>query len=257
MNIPTIDENPDAEYLLWIGCTSALEKRGHAVARSLARVLQRAKVDFAVLGQKETCTGDPARRLGNEYLYQNMANQTIESLKAHKVRKIITLCPHCFNVMKNEYPHLKGDFEVIHYSKFVDKLISNGKLNTVGEIKENVSYHDSCYLGRQNNIYEEPRNVASSIPGLNLLEMNKNREKAFCCGAGGGHAWLEENKGTRTNHIRTDQFLETGADTVAVSCPFCLQMFDEGLSSRDESKKRKAVDLIELVDQSTKAPDEK
>ena len=257
MNIPTIDENPDAEYLLWIGCTSALEKRGHAVARSLARVLQRAKVDFAVLGQKETCTGDPARRLGNEYLYQNMANQTIESLKAHKVRKIITLCPHCFNVMKNEYPHLKGDFEVIHYSKFVDKLISNGKLNTVGEIKENVSYHDSCYLGRQNNIYEEPRNVASSIPGLNLLEMNKNREKAFCCGAGGGHAWLEENKGTRTNHMRTDQFLETGADTVAVSCPFCLQMFDEGLSSRDESKKRKAVDLIELVDQSTKAPDEK
>ncbi len=257
INVPTIDENPSADYLLWIGCTSALDKRGHSVAKSLARVLKRANVDFAVLGQKETCTGDPARRLGNEYLYQNMANQTIATLKAHKVRKIITLCPHCFNVMKNEYPHLEGDFDVIHYSKFVDELISNGKLTAIGEIKENVSYHDSCYLGRQNNIYEEPRNVASSIPGLNLLEMNKNREKGFCCGAGGGHAWLEENQGTRTNHMRTDQFLETGADTVAVSCPFCLQMFDEGLSSRDESKKRKAVDLIELVDQSTTTPDDK
>ena len=253
----TIDENPAAAYLLWIGCTSSLDKRGHSVARSLARVLQRANVNFAVLGQKETCTGDPARRLGNEYLYQNMANQTIETLKAHKVTKIITLCPHCFNVMKNEYPHLEGDFEVIHYSKFVDELITNGNLTAIREIKENVSYHDSCYLGRQNNIYEEPRNVASSIPGLNLLEMNKNREKGFCCGAGGGHAWLEENAGTRTNHMRTDQFLETGADTVAVSCPFCLQMFDEGSSSRDKSKKRKAVDLIELVDQSTVAPDEK
>ncbi len=257
MKIPTIDENPDADYLLWIGCTSALDKRGHAVARSLARVLQRANVDFAVLGQKETCTGDPARRLGNEYLYQNMANQTIDNLKAHKVTKIITLCPHCFNVMKNEYPHLQGEFEVTHYSKFVDELISTGKLNTIGEIKETVSYHDSCYLGRQNNIYEEPRSVASSIPGLNLLEMNKNREKGFCCGAGGGHAWLEENRGTRTNHMRTDQFLETGADTVAVSCPFCLQMFDEGLSSRDGSKKRKAVDLIELVDESTTKTNEK
>ena len=257
MNIPSIDENPGAEYLLWIGCTSALEKRGHAVARSLSRVLQRAKVDFAVLGQKETCTGDPARRLGNEYLYQNMATQTIENLKAHKVTKIITLCPHCFNVMKNEYPHLEGKFEVIHYTKFVDELISTGKLNTIGEIKENVSYHDSCYLGRHNNIYEEPRNVATSIPGLNLLEMKQNRQKGFCCGAGGGHAWLEENRGTRTNHIRTDQFIETGADTVAVSCPFCLQMFDEGLSSRDESKKRKAVDLIELVDISTQGSDEK
>ncbi|PZC47122.1 MAG: Fe-S oxidoreductase [Chloroflexi bacterium] len=257
MNVRTVDENPNAEYLLWIGCTSALEKRGHTVARSLSRVLQRAKVDFAVLGQKETCTGDPARRLGNEYLYQNIASQTIETLKTHKVRKIITLCPHCFNVMKNEYPHLDGNFEVIHYSKFVDTLISTGKLKVIGEIKENVSYHDSCYLGRHNNIYEEPRNIATSIPGLNLLEMKKNRQQGFCCGAGGGHAWLEENQGTRINHMRTDQFLETGADTVAVSCPFCLQMFDEGLSSRDESKKRKAVDLIELVDQSTSATQEK
>ena len=175
--------------------------------------------------------------------------------------KLVSNCTtcDCFNIIKNEYPELGGSYEVLHHSVFLQQLINSGrlKINGGGEFKgKTITFHDSCYLGRSNNIYEAPREILEALDA-DLVEMKSCKTNGLCCGAGGGHAWLEENQGTRINHMRTDQFLETGADTVAVSCPFCLQMFDEGLSSRDESKKRKAVDLIELIDQSTSVPQEK
>ncbi|MCH9011030.1 MAG: 4Fe-4S dicluster domain-containing protein, partial [Chloroflexi bacterium] len=250
MNIKTLAEHPEAEVLFWVGCTAALEQRSQGVARSMASVLKRAEVDFAILGDEETCTGDPARRMGNEYLYQTMAQQNIETFKKYDVKKIVTTCPHCFNTIKNEYPHLGGNYEVMHYSQFVADLISEGKIRPVVELNETVAYHDSCYLGRHNGIYEAPRQIANAIPGLELVEMEKCREQGFCCGAGGGHMWIEESKGKRVNHIRTEHYLDTDAPTVGVSCPFCLQMFEEGIGSKELQGEKQAKDLIELLDES-------
>jgi Fe-S oxidoreductase len=254
LGVRTMAEHPDAEYLLWVGCTAALEKRSRAVARSMAKVLTRAGVDFAILGEEETCTGDPARRMGNEYLYQILAGQNIETLDRYSVKKVVTLCPHCFNTMKNEYPALGGKYAVMHYTELVAELIDSGAITVARSISDQVTekatYHDSCYLGRQNGIYEQPRQVAGALPGLELTEMPLNRRKGFCCGAGGGHMWIEESRGERVNHLRTDQFFETGADTVITSCPFCLQMFEEGIGAR-EGEGRRAVDLIELLDVNT------
>lgn len=251
LDVPTLAEHPTAEVLFWVGCTGALEKRSQSVARAMASVLRRADVDFAILGEEEGCTGDPARRMGNEYLYQVMARQNIETLRHYDVKKIVTICPHCFNTIKNEYPHLGGDWRVLHYSEFVADLIAAGKLKPVVTINTTVAYHDSCYLGRHNGVYDEPRRVAESIPGLRLREMAMCRDKGFCCGAGGGHMWMEESRGRRVNHIRTEQFLATGADTVGVSCPFCLQMFEEGIDSSESApKSTRARDLLELLDES-------
>ena len=216
----------------------------------MASVLKRAEVDFAILGDEETCTGDPARRMGNEYLYQTMAQQNIETFKKYDVKKIVTTCPHCFNTIKNEYPHLGGNYEVMHYSQFVADLIEEGKIRPVVELNTTVAYHDSCYLGRHNGIYDEPRQIANAIPGLELVEMEQCREQGFCCGAGGGHMWIEESKGKRVNHIRTEHFLDTEAPTVGVSCPFCLQMFEEGIGSKELQGEKRAKDLIELLDES-------
>ncbi len=253
LDIPTLAERPDAAILFWVGCTASLEQRSQSVARSMASVLKRAGVDFAILGDEETCTGDPARRMGNEYLYQVLAQQNIETMNSYDVRKVVTICPHCFNTIKNEYPHLGGDYEVVHYTEFVDELIGSGKIRPVGRIETKVAYHDSCYLGRHNGIYDAPRNIAKSIPGVELVEMSRRRERGFCCGAGGGHMWIDESKGQRVNHARTEQFFETGAATVGVSCPFCLQMFEEGIGSLDGEEKTQAKDLLEILDESLSA----
>ncbi|MCH7474565.1 MAG: (Fe-S)-binding protein, partial [Gemmatimonadetes bacterium] len=248
LDVPTLAEKPDAEILFWVGCTAALEQRSQAVARSMVKVLKAAGVDFAILGDEETCTGDPARRLGNEYLFQILAQQSIETLNRYQVKTIVTICPHCFNTMKNEYPQFGGTYEVLHYSQFVDGLIKEGKIKPIKMIQTNVAYHDSCYLGRHNGIYDEPRAVAKSVPGLNLVEMEPNcRERGFCCGAGGGHMWLEESRGTRVNHMRTDQFLETGAEIVAVSCPFCLQMLTEGIQAKGLEGEKQVKDVLEIL----------
>ena len=249
LDIPTLAEHPEAEVLFWVGCTAALEQRSQSVARSMASVLKRAGVDFAILGAEETCTGDPARRMGNEYLYQIMAQQNIETMQSYDVKKVVTICPHCFNTIKNEYPHLGGEFEVQHYSEFVAGLIDQEKIRPLVTIDAEVAYHDSCYLGRHNGIYDAPRQIANAIPGVKLVEMERRRERGFCCGAGGGHMWVEESRGTRVNHVRTDHFLDTKADTVGVSCPFCLQMFEEGIGSKEAQDKR-ARDLLELLDES-------
>jgi Fe-S oxidoreductase len=250
LGVKTLAEHPEAAVLFWVGCTAALEQRSRAVARAMASVLKRAGVDFAILGGEETCTGDPARRMGNEYLYQTMAKQSIETLNRYSVKKIVTVCPHCFNTIKNEYPHLGGEFEVQHYSEFVSELIAQGKIKPVARVEAKVAYHDSCYLGRHNGVYDAPREIAKAIPGVELVEMERRRERGFCCGAGGGHMWMEESRGRRVNHVRTEQFLETKADTVGVSCPFCLQMFEEGISSMGVEGSKRARDLIEILDES-------
>ncbi len=251
LDVPTLAEKPDAEILFWVGCTPALEQRSQAVARSMVKVLKSAKVDFAILGDEETCTGDPARRMGNEYLFQIMAAQNIETLNGYNVKKVVTICPHCFNTIKNEYPQLGGDFEVMHYSQFVDGLIREGRIKPVKMMDVTVAYHDSCFLGRHNGVYDEPRNVARAIPGLKLVEMGSHcRQRGFCCGAGGGHMWVEESQGERVNHVRTGHFLETGASTVGVSCPFCLQMMAEGIQAKGLEGEKESKDVLELLSES-------
>ena len=216
----------------------------------MASVLKRAKVDFAILGNEETCTGDPARRMGNEYLYQILAEQNIQTFNSYDVKKIITICPHCFNTIKNEYPHLGGDYEVLHYTEFVAELIEQGAIRPLAPIETTLAYHDSCYLGRHNEVYEPPRDIANAIPGLTLVEMGRNRERSKSCGAGGGHMWMEESGGQRINHVRTEQFLDTEADVIGVSCPYCLQMFEEGISAEQLETQKKARDLLEILDES-------
>ena len=255
LDVPTLADHPDADILFWVGCTAALEQRSQSIARAMASILKRASVDFAILGDEETCTGDPARRMGNEYLYQVLAQKNIETMKSYNVKTVVAICPHCFNTIKNEYPHLGGDFEVVHYTEFVNGLIQQGRIRPVAEINETISYHDSCYLGRHNGIYDAPREIASAIPGVELVEMTRCREKGFCCGAGGGHMWIEESRGPRINHARTEQFFETEAETVGVSCPFCLQMFEEGIGSLGEDNRKKAKDLLEVLDESLSVGD--
>ena len=250
LDVRTLAEHPGAEVLFWVGCTGAMERRSQGVARAMASVLKRAGVDFAILGAEETCTGDPARRMGNEYLYQVLAQQNIETLQRYDVKTVVTICPHCFNTMKNEYPHLGGHFRVLHYSEFVADLIAEGKIRPVATIESTVAYHDSCYLGRHNGIYDPPRRIANAIPGVRLVEMERRRERGFCCGAGGGHMWMDESRGRRVNHMRTEQALETGADTVGVSCPFCLQMFEEGIQSAGVDDRKQVKDLLELLEES-------
>ena len=251
LDVPTLAEKPDAEILFWVGCTGALEQRSQGVARSMAKVLKAAGVDFAILGDEETCTGDPARRMGNEYLYQIQAQQNIETLDRYNVKKIVTICPHCFNTMGNEYPQFGGNYQVLHYSQFIDELIQQGRVKPVKIVNTTVAYHDSCFLGRHNGIYDQPRNIAKAIPGLTLVEMAPRcRERGFCCGAGGGHMWIEESQGPRINHTRTDQFLETQADTVAVSCPFCLQMLTEGIQAKGMEGQKQSRDVLEILAES-------
>ncbi|MBI2166227.1 MAG: (Fe-S)-binding protein [Chloroflexi bacterium] len=252
LDIKTMAEDSDVEVLFWVGCTPALEERSQKVARAMAAVLKAAGVRFAILGNEETCTGDPARRMGNEYLFQVMARQNIETLKRYDVKKVVTICPHCFNTMRNEYPKLGASFQVVHYAEYVSQLIREGRLKPVRTIDTTLAYHDSCYLGRHNNVYDPPREIARAIPGLKLVEIQPRcRERAMCCGAGGGHLWIEEVGGKeRINRVRTDQFLETKADTVGVSCPYCLQMFKEGIESRGLTGQKRERDLLELLAES-------
>ena len=246
----TMAEDAEHDVLLWVGCTSALNGRNQNAARAMASVLKLAGVRYRVLGSEEQCTGEPARRMGNEYLFQMLAEQNIETLNGYSVKKVLTLCPHCFNTMKNEYPQLGGNFEVQHYTEFVAELVRDGRLKPVRAINQTMAYHDSCYIGRHNDIYDAPREIADAIPGLQLVEMEgHSHERGFCCGAGGGRMWMEE-EGTRVNHIRTDHFLETEARTVGVSCPFCLQMMEEGISAKGVADQKDAKDLVELLAES-------
>ncbi len=245
------------EYLYWVGCTGALVERNMKVTQALARLLREAGVTFGCLGEEETCSGDPARRLGNEYLFQIQAGQNIETWKAKEVQKVITACPHCFNSMKNEYPQFDGNFEVLHHTEVLAELIADGRLTPGHDLPEKVVYHDSCFLGRHNDIYEPPRDIIKAIPGAELQEIEGHcRERGYCCGAGGGHMWVEESKGDRINQARCSQAQDCaescGSDLIAANCPFCIQMFDDGIPSveMDEEKRAETLDVAELLAQS-------
>ena len=248
LNVKTISEDGHPDVLFWVGCTPALEERSQGIARSLVKVLKAAGVNFAILGEEETCNGDPARRLGNEYLFQQLAQQNIETFKKYGITQIVTGCPHCYNTFKNEYPQLGGNYEVSHHNQMIADLISKGKLRANKPLDKKLTYHDSCYLGRHNGIYEEPRHILKAIPGLKVTEMEgRNRSRGFCCGAGGGHMWMEESRGERINHRRTQHVLDTGAEMVGTSCPFCLQMFEDGIRVKEQVGKVEARDLVEIL----------
>lgn len=248
LDIKTLSEKSAVDVLFWVGCTEALEERSLKVAQSIARLLQQAGINFGVLGAEESCCGDPARRLGNEYLYQMQAQKNIETLNSYGIKKIVTGCPHCYNTLKNEYPQFGGNFEVIHHSKYFLQLLREGKLKASHRPPADITYHDACYLGRYNNIFEDPRQILTSIEGVTLHEMLRSRERSFCCGAGGGHLWLEEQKmGSRINDMRTEQALTTQAGIVATACPYCLQMFQDGIKSREAEEKLQVLDIAELL----------
>jgi Fe-S oxidoreductase len=240
------------EYLLWVGCAGAFDDRYKKVVRAFAKILAHLNVSYAVLGREETCTGDPARRAGNEMLYQMQALQVIEILKMYEVNKIITVCPHCFNIFKNEYPDLGGVYEVTNYLQFIDGQIKSGRLNINSETLKNVTvtYHDPCYLGRANDIYEEPRSVLGKLTG-NVVEMDRNKSFALCCGAGGAQMFKEAEKGNKEVFIeRTEEALRTGASVIATACPFCMTMMTDGIKYKNKEEEVKNYDIAELIVQS-------
>ena len=250
LGVPTYTEKPDAEWLYFVGCAASVDRRNQKVARALVQVLRAAGVSFAILGTEETCNGDPARRIGNEYLWQVQAQQNIETFKKYGVRKVIASCPHCFNTIANEYPQLGGSYEVVHALQLVDRLIAEGKLKVGRGMAEAVAYHDPCYLGRHNGVYDAPRAVLDAVPGVQRVEIEPyHRERGFCCGAGGGRMWMEEKVGQRVNHRRIDQLLATnsGATKVASGCPFCLIMLEEGVGAKGVQEQIRPVDVLELV----------
>lgn len=251
LNVPVAEEKKQFEYLYWIGCFGAYDMRNQKVTHAIIDILNRSGADYAVLGQEEMCCGDPARRLGEEGLFQfGMIETNREVFKRYEVKKIITQCPHCFNTFKNEYPQFGIDFEeVIHHTEFIDELIAGGRIHPKKTLNNIMAFHDSCYLGRHNDTYEAPRSAIAKVPGITVNEMEKNRDKSFCCGAGGGGMWFEE-EGTRINAARLEQAIDTGATGICTSCPYCLTMFDDGIKTKDMEEEFVARDVAEIVSQS-------
>ncbi|HEU4631541.1 MAG TPA: (Fe-S)-binding protein, partial [Gemmatimonadaceae bacterium] len=236
------------DVLFWVGCMGSFDDRSKKIAVAVARILQAANIDFAILGQEESCNGDPARRMGNEYLYQILARTTIETLDRYQVKTVLTMCPHCFHQIGNEYPQLGGHYEVVHHSTFIQKLLEEGRvpLDTEEGQALTVTYHDSCYLGRYNDVYEAPRETLKrALPVVNIVEPTRTRSRGLCCGAGGGRMWMEETQGKRINVERTEELLATGADAVAVACPFCMTMISDGLKQADSEVP--VLDIAEVV----------
>jgi len=249
--VPLMREKKEAEVLYWAGCAGAYDNRGKEISQAVVDVLNEAKVDFASLGNEETCTGDSARRIGNEYLFQTMAEKNLETFGKYKFKKIVTQCPHCFTTLKNDYSELGADLEVVHHSQFIGELVSEGKISPKAWLDEDVTYHDACYLGRHNDEYDAPRDVIQSImKNGSLVEMEKSREESFCCGAGGGNMWYEIKTGERINHNRFKQAADTGATTVATSCNFCNIMMEDGMKVTGNDDKMKVMDIAELVSKS-------
>lgn len=223
---------PAPEYLYWVGCAGSFDDRSKKISKAVTSVLSAAGLDFAILGPMESCTGDPARRMGNEYLFQTIAEQNVETLNAIGVRTIVANCPHCFNTMANEYPQYGGSWRVVHHTQLFAELIAQGKITPANDVEGLLTYHDPCYLGRHNQVYDPPRNVLEAIPGLRTTEMHRHKERGFCCGAGGARMWMEESQGTRINEDRTDEAIATGADMIGVACPYCMVMLDDGAKAR-------------------------
>ncbi len=242
----------EIEVLFWVGCAGSYEDRARRVSRALVEILDAAGVSFAILGTEETCTGDSARRLGNEYLFQTLAQQNVETLNRYGIRKIVTNCPHCMNCLKNEYGDFGGHYEVVHGSQLVADLIAAGRVAMKTAIPETITFHDPCYLGRYNGVYDAPRQILRAIPGLKFTELERSREKGLCCGAGGGRMWMEEKLGTRINQARMKEIAETGAGAVGVSCPFCMVMI--GNAKEEIGVSTAPFDVVELARRSMEPP---
>ena len=246
--VPVVDGpiGDDVEYLFWVGCAGALEDRAKKTTKAIAQLLYAAEVNFAVLGPGETCTGDPARRMGNEFVFSMLAQQNIETLNEAGARKIIASCPHCFNTIANEYPQLGGNYEVMHHTQLLAKLVADGKLLPVNPIDEKITYHDPCFLGRHNKIYTAPREIMDQVPGVKAQEMHRCKEKGFCCGAGGARMWMEERIGKRINTERIDEALGTDPDTISTGCPYCMVMLGDAVNAKKSSGEAK--ESLEVVD---------
>ena len=251
LGITTMAEDSNVDVLFWVGCAGAFDDRNKKVARALASLMKKAGVKFSILGTEETCTGDSARRIGNEYLFQTLAKANVETLNRYQVKKIVTACPHCFNTLKNEYPAFGGNYEVEHHSQFIARMVAEGRLNPSQASAQKITFHDSCYLGRWNGVYKEPRKVLQSVTSAPLVEMEAHHDQSMCCGAGGGRMWMEEKIGKRINIARTEQALKTGAGVVALSCPFCMTMLNDGLKAKEKQDQVKVLDVAELMDQAT------
>ena len=242
-------EGKTPEVLFWVGCAGSFDQRAQKVTVAFIKILEHLKINYAVLGNEESCTGDPAKRAGNEFLFQMMALQNIEVLNGYGIKKIVTACPHCFNILKNEYPSLGGNYEVVHHSTFLQQLLDEGKLSIEGGAfkGKKVTYHDSCYLGRANDIYEAPRKLIEELD-VDLVEMKRAKAKGLCCGAGGGQMFKEEEKGKlRVNQERTEDAVESGADIVAVACPFCNTMMTDGVKHFEQENNIIVKDVAELI----------
>jgi Fe-S oxidoreductase len=247
MNIPQMSQAQDVDILFWVGCAGAFDARYTKVTKAFAKLMQSAGIKFAILGTEEKCTGDSARRIGNEYLAQMLIKDNIATLNNYKVKKIVATCPHCFNMLKNEYPQFGGNYEVIHHTDFLVKLINEGRLKVTKEEAARVTFHDSCYLGRYNDIYDQPREILDEIPGVITVEMKRTKSKGFCCGAGGGRMWMEENVGKRVNVERTEEALALKPDVIGTACPFCMTMFEDGVKDKEATETVKVKDVAEIL----------
>ena len=251
LDIPTMSEYPTAPVLFWVGCAASYDDRAKKIARATARLLKAAGVDFAILGQEEDCTGDPARRAGNEYLFASQAEKNVATLNGYQeqggMKTVVTTCPHCFNTLKNEYPDFGGRYEVVHHSAFLLGLVAEKKLFPRLRMSGKVVFHDACYLGRYNGVYDPPRDILKSIPGVELVEADASRKSGLCCGAGGMQMFMEEQNKDRMNVRRTLQLVDTGASTIATGCPFCTTMITDGLKDRNLEEQIRQVDLAELL----------
>jgi Fe-S oxidoreductase len=242
----------DVDYLLWVGCAGAIDDRGRQVSKAVAELLHLADVDFAVIGSDATCTGDPARRLGNEFVFQMLAQENIETLngvfegRVPGTRKIVATCPHCFNALAREYPQLGGEYEVVHHTQLLSQLVEEGRLTPVTPVDRKITYHDPCFLGRHNKVYTPPREILESVPGLSTGEMHRCKDRGFCCGAGGARMWMEEKIGKRINDERTEEALELDPDVISTACPFCITMLSDSVTSKKQAGE--APEHVEVLD---------
>jgi Fe-S oxidoreductase len=246
--VPVVDGkiSDDVEYLFWVGCAGALEDRARKTTKAIAALLHHAGVRFAVLGPAETCTGDPARRIGNEFVYQMLAQQNIETLNEAGAKKVIASCPHCFNTISREYPQLGGTYEVIHHTQLLARLVEEGTIKPVTAIEEKLTYHDPCFLGRHNKVFTPPRQILDAVPGVQAEEMHRCKNRGFCCGAGGARMWMEERIGKRINTERIEEALALNPDTISTACPYCLVMLGDAIAAKKSSGDAK--DTLEVVD---------
>lgn len=249
LGIKTMAEDSNSEYLFWVGCAGSFDDRYKKVSKAFAGIMQEAGIDFRILGSEEQCNGDTARRLGNEYLAQTLMQTNIETMNGYGVKKVVTACPHCFNSIKNEFPQFGGNYEVLHHTEMIDQLVSSGKIKVDPKVElvTNTTYHDSCYIGRYNDIYDAPRDILAKSTGKQPVEMERNKSRGFCCGAGGGRMFMEDNEGGRINIERSKEAIATGAETIATACPFCMTMMTDGVKTLEKSEEVMVKDIAEIV----------